>query len=569
MIWTSQSLGIMKSPWNGSAWASSPLSQLTTLVRSLGGSLWVPGVSNYEDSFSSGAVAGGVVDAAENDDWIGYVGDLTTYNGPENGVPNSAMIGVTPSAPGTGWSMNGSIGLTVVVVGTGAVDGETYVDYRVSGTSVAADSYPGIFPHLYYSASGWMAMRPSELVSSQIKASIAPGSAGNPPRNSNLQVSIATAAGTFVTNISSSVALTTTHTKFQSTVVSANTTVARASLGLVTNVKSTDGPVDFTIRVSHPQLERGRPRDYVRTTGTAISRGTFNPAYQTTTASKPQVRGTPLNWLVATATLSTQNVTCSATPYTLSFTGTGSVTLSGTGSGTLNGTGASDRVYLTFTPTQGTVTFTVTGSVTLAMLNLGSNALPYVSTTSIPLSQDSAPRWWQFAGDGTANDYFSTPIQTPATGYFACAAMFLGGSGTSRTLGGSGNTTTAAGFSIYRRSSISDMAVYLSDGSGQNAPTSGITVADGVPAVMSFAYSANTQAWRITSGGSTSTANTSVAINPASVNPINIGRNYNADIGYMNGFIGPVVWIPAAVTAAQDLRIRQLIGQMQQIPGVV
>ena len=83
------------------------------------------------------------------------------------------------------------------------------------------------------------------------------------------------------------------------------------------------------------------------------------------------------NQLVWTQTLATQTVTTVATPYTLSFTGTGTVTLSGTSTaGPLVGSGAS-RVTLTFTPTAGTLTLTVTGTVTDAQLEFGSSFTTY------------------------------------------------------------------------------------------------------------------------------------------------------------------------------------------------
>lgn len=88
------------------------------------------------------------------------------------------------------------------------------------------------------------------------------------------------------------------------------------------------------------------------------------------------------NLLLNSATLSTQNVTVVAAPYTLSIFGTGSVTLSGTGSGTLTGTGVSNRVTLTFTPTAGTLTLTVSGSVTSAQIETGDIATDYIPTTT-------------------------------------------------------------------------------------------------------------------------------------------------------------------------------------------
>jgi hypothetical protein len=88
----------------------------------------------------------------------------------------------------------------------------------------------------------------------------------------------------------------------------------------------------------------------------------------------------PANLLVDTATLSTQSVTVTADAHTLSFYGTGTVTLSGVSTaGPLVGTGAGDRVTLTFTPTGGSLTLTVSGTVSTAQLVLGSAPLGYIA----------------------------------------------------------------------------------------------------------------------------------------------------------------------------------------------
>jgi hypothetical protein len=88
----------------------------------------------------------------------------------------------------------------------------------------------------------------------------------------------------------------------------------------------------------------------------------------------------PANLLVNTATLSTQSVTVTADAHTLSFYGTGTVTLSGVSTaGPLVGTGAGDRVTLTFTPTSGSLTLTVAGTVSTAQLVLGSAPLGYTA----------------------------------------------------------------------------------------------------------------------------------------------------------------------------------------------
>ncbi len=91
-----------------------------------------------------------------------------------------------------------------------------------------------------------------------------------------------------------------------------------------------------------------------------------------------------LNSKADATNLSTQSVTVSATPYTLSFYGTGTVTLSGASTaGPLTGSGAfPTRSTLTFTPTAGTLTLTVTGTVQYANLEAASFATSYIPTAA-------------------------------------------------------------------------------------------------------------------------------------------------------------------------------------------
>jgi len=95
---------------------------------------------------------------------------------------------------------------------------------------------------------------------------------------------------------------------------------------------------------------------------------------------------TTTNLYLNTDTLSTQNVSTSASDYSVSFYGTGTITFSGSFSGSLVGTGVNNRVSLTFTATSGTLTSTVSGSVTNAQIeNLGfsTSYMPSLSTQGV------------------------------------------------------------------------------------------------------------------------------------------------------------------------------------------
>ena len=78
----------------------------------------------------------------------------------------------------------------------------------------------------------------------------------------------------------------------------------------------------------------------------------------------------------------TQVRAVTAVAHTLSFYGTGTITLSGAFSGSLAGTGTKNRVSLTFTPTAGNLTLTVSGSVTNWQLEPGRNTTSLIKTAS-------------------------------------------------------------------------------------------------------------------------------------------------------------------------------------------
>lgn len=95
------------------------------------------------------------------------------------------------------------------------------------------------------------------------------------------------------------------------------------------------------------------------------------------------IEASATNILLNSASLSTQTVTVVAQTYTLSFYGSGSISLSGVFSGNLSGnSNPKVRNSLTFVVPAGSLTLTVTGTVQLAQLEIGGKATSYISTTT-------------------------------------------------------------------------------------------------------------------------------------------------------------------------------------------
>ena len=129
--------------------------------------------------------------------------------------------------------------------------------------------------------------------------------------------------------------------------------------GKLYSVKPNPGLADLTV-------SRSTTATRVNSAGTIQTLAVDVPQLDYSESSCPSFLIEPqrTNLAFPSATAATKTVTTSAAAHTLSFYGTGSVTLSGTHSATLNGTGVSNRVTLTFTPTSGSLTMTVAGTVT-------------------------------------------------------------------------------------------------------------------------------------------------------------------------------------------------------------
>jgi hypothetical protein len=178
------------------------------------------------------------------------------------------------------------------------------------------------------------------------------------------------------------------------------TFTAAATQGPVIHVRTSNGQTgsyagDGTsgVYLWGAQFNRGLvPLGYLPTTtaarfGLAVD---YHPV--THTALGLLVEPTATNILLASQVLATQTVTVTAVAYTLSFYGTGTITLSGVSTaGPLVGTGAADRVSLTFTPTAGSLTLTVTGTVSEGQLETGAFATSPIRTftTTVTRSPDN------------------------------------------------------------------------------------------------------------------------------------------------------------------------------------
>jgi hypothetical protein len=92
--------------------------------------------------------------------------------------------------------------------------------------------------------------------------------------------------------------------------------------------------------------------------------------------------------LLNSETVATQTRNVTAIPHTISFYGSGTITLSGAHSATIEGTGTARRT-LTFTPTAGNLIITVSGTCTKGQLEAGAFATSYILTTSAIVTRNA------------------------------------------------------------------------------------------------------------------------------------------------------------------------------------
>ena len=250
-----------------------------------------------------------------------------------------------------------------------------------------------------------------------------------------------------------------------------------------------------------------------------------------------------LNSLIDGTLLVTQTVVVTAVAHTISFYGTGTITLSGAATATVTGTGVyPNRKTLTFTPTAGALICTVTGSVQYAQLEVGAFVTSFIPTdaTSVARNADTVAMTgtnfsdWYNSTQGTFFAQYS--VGTASTFVFSAVnsttptteVMYL------RYVGSQHQGITVTGGAIVST---------VFDGTGLNAVNNVKTA---------FAYKASSYGIR-TNGGSLSgvNSNTTSGALPSGINKLVIGANQTGTAAFLNGCIAKLSYYNISLLNAE------------------
>jgi hypothetical protein len=200
-----------------------------------------------------------------------------------NSIRNNTMQGAVAGTPGTlptNWQSIVVSGLTSTVVGTGTLNGITYLDVRVNGTP-SISTYYNLVPDILVAGSS------GQTWTGSFWASFVGGSLSN--TNANIEIRESDAAQVFLTNTLTLLPITASLTRYSQARTLNNASTAFVSVRFVWQVTAGQ-PVDFTLRIGLPQLEQGAfATSVIPTTTTALTRAadvasvnTLSPWYNAT-----------------------------------------------------------------------------------------------------------------------------------------------------------------------------------------------------------------------------------------------------------------------------------------------
>lgn len=269
---------------------------------------------------------------------------------------------------------------------------------------------------------------------------------------------------------------------------------------------------------------RSSSATYRDSSGTRQTAGTNVARFDHTAAGVPLgllIEEQRTNILLNSATLATQSVSVTAQAYTLTFEGTGTVTLSGASTaGPLVGTGATNRVSLTFTPSAGTLTLTVSGTVEAANLEAGS-----FGTSWIPTTGAQATRSADLAAITGSN--FSS-FFNPADGSFVVETNRAAGvAGSPQTMLAVNDGTSNNAVTLRYRNASSNFSLFIvSGGVSQYSPVdAGTETGFGTTQRLAVGYAENNVA--LYANGASVSSDSTVTL-PVAPSQLSLGNSLGA-----------------------------------------
>ena len=273
--------------------------------------------------------------------------------------------------------------------------------------------------------------------------------------------------------------------------------------------------------------------EYIPTTSTINSAPRFDHNPTTGESLGLLVEEARTNLLLNSATLSTQSVTVAAAANTLSFYGTGTVTLTGVSTaGPLVGTGANNRVSLTFTPIVGVLVLTVSGSVTNAQLEAGAFATSYIPTTTATVTRAAD------VASVTGANFRSWYNQTEGTIYSIATATSSTSTDSTATAVGIAAFTDGTNTERIRYGALTYSTIWVDNNTTQASLSSGAFTQNQQIGLAS-AYEVNNFAF-VRDGGSVQTDATGTL---PTLTQVELGRSAVAS-GLFNGTIKRLTYWP-------------------------